>query len=336
MNNMGGNTLQQAEQLLKSGNRQAALPILTEYLRQNPGSERAWWMLSFAINDSGKQQECVKRVLQINPQNSAARARLEKLNGISSTPKSASSPSNRRGRILQYTVLSIMGCVVAGLVGYSGILFAQRYNAVPLQPAQATSTFVQQLSLPATWTPTPTASLIPTNTLNVPVTSVNQTLTPNPLLKTETPVPRSRVGPYAGYYGPSFGLMDVHTKKTVHLSDYEGRPVVIYFWATWCTICRTEMASMEAAYKGYQDEGLVFLAVDVGESAARAREYSDAMGLTFPILDDSNKSIARKYEIIGFPTFYFVETSGVISSVNVGGMDYWSFNIRVRQLLKLE
>ena len=93
---------------------------------------------------------------------------------------------------------------------------------------------------------------------------------------------------------------------------------------------------MEAAYKGYQDEGLVFLAVDVGESVAQAREYSDALDLTFPILNDSNQSIAAKYEIIGLPTFYFVEPSGVISSVRVGGMDYWSFNTKVRELLKLE
>jgi peroxiredoxin len=336
MNDMGGNFLQQAEQLLKSGNRQAALPILTEYLRQNPGSERAWWMLSFAINDSKKQLECVRRVLQINPQNSAALARLEKLKGGSFASKSASSHSNRSGRILQYAVLSIMGCVMAGLLGYSTFMFTQRYNAAPRQPAEATSTFVEQLSMPATWTPTPTASLVPTHTLNAPLTSIIQTFTPNPFIATETLVPKSKVGPYKGYYGPSFGLTDVHTQKTVHLSDYEGKSVVIYFWATWCAICKTEMPSMEATYKGYRDEGLVFLAVDVGESAAQAREYADALGLTFPVLDDSNKSVASKYEIVGFPTFYFIEPSGVISSVRIGGMDYWSFNTRVRQLLKLE
>lgn len=342
MSDTGGDLLQQAEQLLKSGNKQSALPLLMEYVRHYPNSTRGWWVLSFAVSDAQKQIECVERILQLDPKNSSAHARLEKLKGNSVTRSStvelkpSPPPAKKNSQFLQYAVLSVMGCVVVGLVGFSVVMFAQKYMSVPMQPESAPMEAVAftPISLPATWTPTPTSTLIPTHTLislttPLPETSVSDSLT-------ETSVPKSKIGPSSGYYAPGFSLTDVHTNSTVRLSDYKGKAVVIYFWATWCTICKTEMASMQAIYSGYQDDGLVFLGVDVRESAAQARDYSDALALTFPILDDSGGGVASQYEVMGFPTFYFIEPSGVISYIKIGGMDYWSFNTKIRELLKLE
>jgi len=53
--------------------------------------------------------------------------------------------------------------------------------------------------------------------------------------------------------------------KTHRLSDYRGHVVVLNFWATWCPPCRYEMPAMERAYQKLQGDGIVLLAVNVGE-----------------------------------------------------------------------
>jgi peroxiredoxin len=340
MDNMGGDLLQQAEQFLKDGNKQSALPLLVEYIRRNPNSARGWWMLSFAVSDPQKQIECVERILQMDPGNASARARLEKLKGNpavqSSSPavKHAPSKEKKNGKFLQYAVLSVMGCAVAGLLGFSVVMIAQRYQGTPLHAVPTEAISFTQISLHATWTPTPTSTLLPTHTLAFLTTPLPKTAIVEALPGTS--VPRSKIGLSPGFYAPDFSLTDVHANKTVKLSDYEGKAVVIYFWATWCAICKTEMPSMEGVYKGYQDDGLMLLAVNVGESASQARTYADGLDLTFPILNDAGKGVASNYEIIGYPTFYFIEPNGLVSSVKIGGMDYWSFNTRIRELLKLD
>lgn len=78
--------LRQAEQALHAGNVQQARALLVEFIRTNPSSERAWWLLSFAVPEESQQTDCLKRVLQINPANLQARDRLAKLKRTGSLP----------------------------------------------------------------------------------------------------------------------------------------------------------------------------------------------------------------------------------------------------------
>ncbi len=71
--------LQRAELLLREGRKEEARAVLMGYLRKDPSSARAWWLLSFALTDLRQQAECVERVLQMSPENMHARDRLSKL-----------------------------------------------------------------------------------------------------------------------------------------------------------------------------------------------------------------------------------------------------------------
>ena len=96
-----------------------------------------------------------------------------------------------------------------------------------------------------------------------------------------------------------------------------------------------EMPEVQKIYQAYKNQGFVVLAVDVGESAGRARKYRDAHSLTFPILNDDNSDVSSKYHVTGFPTHFFVDPSGVIASVNVGTLNYAGLNTMVRAMLNL-
>ncbi|MBI5954069.1 MAG: TlpA family protein disulfide reductase [Chloroflexi bacterium] len=357
--------LQNAEQFLREGRKQEARLTLVEYVRGNPSSTRGWWMLSFVLTDPRQQIECVEHVLRLDSNYAPARSRLEKLKGnlhappavspfVVSTPSqpvatpiqpSIQSPASRprkktNNMLLQFAVLGGMACVALGIFGFAAVMVVRGGSNVSMQSAQSVPpvqpTAVTPMSLPPTWTPPPPATLIATYTLiptNTPIGVIPDLATPTVFVLPTVAMPKPPVGVVEGASAPDFKLTNVNTDKKVRLSDYQGKVVIVFFWATWCQYCKMEMPEMEKVYRAYKDQGLVVLAVDVGETAGKARKYRDANSLTFPILNDSESEVSSKYRVTGLPTQFFVNPSGVISSVNVGTMDYSSLNLMVRRIL---
>lgn len=72
-------SLDQVFGLLHAGRREAAQALLIQYIRDNPRSDQAWYLLSVAVEDRDRQLECLRRALQINPDHRDARARLDRL-----------------------------------------------------------------------------------------------------------------------------------------------------------------------------------------------------------------------------------------------------------------
>lgn len=357
-------TLQQAEQLLREGKKQEARTLLVGYVRSNPSSTRGWWMLSFALTDSKQQIDCVERVLRLDPNYAPARARLEKLKGNINTQLSVSpfaesappqparqdapspapqKPASRprkttNSQVLKYVVLAVMACMAVGVIGIGAVMVIQWTSTVPAQAAPPIQpTAITPISLPPTWTPASTATLVATPTLastNTPL--VLPTLaTPTALVLPTIAIPKPEVGVVEGASAPDFKLTNVNTDKKARLSDYEGKAVLVFFWATWCQYCEMEMPEVQKIYQAYRDQGFVVLAIDVGETAGKARKYRDKHSLTFPILNDDGSDVSSKYRVSAFPTHFFVTPSGVIYSVNVGTLNYVGLNTRVRSMLNL-
>jgi thiol-disulfide isomerase/thioredoxin len=53
----------------------------------------------------------------------------------------------------------------------------------------------------------------------------------------------------------------------IDLASYRGKPVVVNFWATWCTPCREELPELERAYRKHRDAGLMVIAVSLDTEA---------------------------------------------------------------------
>src|SRR5689334_8002039 len=89
--------------------------------------------------------------------------------------------------------------------------------------------------------------------------------------------------PWKGSATPALALEDVQGKMH-RLSEYQGKVVLLNFWATWCTPCREEMPSMASLQESLQGRPFAVLAVNVGEGAPAARGFAEKMGLNFPLL----------------------------------------------------
>ena len=106
--------------------------------------------------------------------------------------------------------------------------------------------------------------------------------------------------------------------KTVYLSDFRDKPVMLNFWASWCRPCRAEMPYIQQVYEEWSDKGLVVLAVNIGESSAKVKEFVLNYGLSFPVLLDTKGDIAQQYNIRAIPTTFFIDKSGAIKDIKIG------------------
>lgn len=117
-----------------------------------------------------------------------------------------------------------------------------------------------------------------------------------------------------GQPAPDFNLTSLEGEQ-VRLSALKGRPVVVNFWASWCTPCRKEMPEFEAVQAKYGDQGLQVYGINVGESKVAVTNFRDQVGVTFPILIDTDESVQNAYKILPLPATFFIDRAGVIRAI---------------------
>lgn len=98
------------------------------------------------------------------------------------------------------------------------------------------------------------------------------------------------------------------------LNDYEGQPIIINFWATWCEPCLAEMPDLQRLYDEYTNSGLIVLGVNLGESQSDVDEWREKLSLTFPMLIDDGR-IAGLYRLRTQPTTFIISPQGVITHI---------------------
>ncbi|MBU8878771.1 TlpA family protein disulfide reductase [Bacillus sp. FJAT-29790] len=142
------------------------------------------------------------------------------------------------------------------------------------------------------------------------------------------------VGLNKGDKAPEIELVDLEG-HTVKLSDYKGKPILLNFWASWCGPCRIEMPYMEKQYKKYKKDGFEILAVNVTQTEKKRSDvdkFIKDFQLTFTIPLDEKGTASADYEIIGYPTSYFIDSDGVIRSKVIGPLDEEFLEKEIRRL----
>lgn len=122
---------------------------------------------------------------------------------------------------------------------------------------------------------------------------------------------------------PDFTAVDADGTE-VKLSDYVGKPIVLNFWASWCSPCKSEMPEFNAAWEELEGE-VQFLMVNMTDGAREtvesAREYVEGEGFTFPVLFDTKSEAAIAYSAYSLPTTYFIDAEGYVTARAVGAID---------------
>ena len=124
--------------------------------------------------------------------------------------------------------------------------------------------------------------------------------------------------PAGSRQAPAFALPDL-AGKTVSLSAYRGKPVLVNFWATWCPSCREEMPALEGLFRRSGGRFSV-IGVSLDENLAAVPPFVKVHGVTFPILIADQK-VSADYAVRGLPTAYLIDADGRIARRWVGALD---------------
>lgn len=108
---------------------------------------------------------------------------------------------------------------------------------------------------------------------------------------------------------PDFTLSGPHGKR-YRLSDMRGKPVIVNFWATWCPPCRAEMPALQRAWEAIEEQGIVILAINVGEDAKTVREFLAEVPVDFPLPLDTDSTVTQSWPLKGLPTTFVVDPEG--------------------------
>jgi thiol-disulfide isomerase/thioredoxin len=111
---------------------------------------------------------------------------------------------------------------------------------------------------------------------------------------------------------PDFSLQSLDG-KTVRLSDFRGKPVVLNFWATWCGPCKIEMPWFVDLQKEYGPAGLQFLGVAMDDANTKdIAEFAESMKVNYPILI-GKESVGDDYGGVQFlPETFYIDRNGKV------------------------
>ncbi|MFO8155423.1 MAG: redoxin domain-containing protein [Pseudomonadota bacterium] len=99
----------------------------------------------------------------------------------------------------------------------------------------------------------------------------------------------------------------------VELAEHAGEPVLIYFWATWCPVCKVEAPTINALDRDHN----VITVASWSESAA-VGAYVKESGFRPPVLVDHGERWAEAYGIQAVPAFFIVDGDGAIRFTTSG------------------
>ena len=124
----------------------------------------------------------------------------------------------------------------------------------------------------------------------------------------------------AGTVAPSFTLKDIDG-KSVSLSDFRGKQVVLHFWASWCPDCREETPQLKAAQAAADPSKVVFVSVsfDRKMEAFEAYVHENALG-GVQLFDASGKKeslVGTSYHVKWIPATYLIGPDGRIQFATV-------------------
>src|SRR5581483_6401605 len=105
-------------------------------------------------------------------------------------------------------------------------------------------------------------------------------------------------------------------KQQLSLASFKGKAVVINFWSSTCQPCKDEMPLLETQWERVQQQGVVFLGIDVEDTTSDGLAFLKTHGATYTSVIDSGGSTLVSYGVTYTPETIFVDKSGkVISAV---------------------
>jgi len=127
--------------------------------------------------------------------------------------------------------------------------------------------------------------------------------------------------PSIGNVAPDFALKDVDG-RSIRLSAYKGKVVLVEFWATWCPPCRELTPVLNRLYEKYKDKGFVILAL-TPEDTDTVKDYIKDHQVKYTVVIATQKTI-NQYGVIGIPMSFLIDKEGKIVNKHMYTPDFFN------------
>jgi len=132
---------------------------------------------------------------------------------------------------------------------------------------------------------------------------------------------------------PQFALKDLNG-RIVRLSDYQGKVVLINFWATWCPPCRAEMPDLVKLQREHGKDGLQIIGITYPpERSARVRRFARGLKVNYPIILGTREIKARFSSDETLPLTIVINRDGKVIEIISGILLREEFEEKIKPLL---
>jgi cytochrome c biogenesis protein CcmG, thiol:disulfide interchange protein DsbE len=127
--------------------------------------------------------------------------------------------------------------------------------------------------------------------------------------------------PLIGKAMPDFTLATLDGSKQVHLATLKGTPLVLNFWASWCTGCQQEAPFLQKAQGQLKGQHMLLLGIEGQEAASAGQSFLQKYSLNYlNVHDTTDGTTAISYGVTAFPETLFINSKGIVVAKWIGAL----------------
>ena len=130
---------------------------------------------------------------------------------------------------------------------------------------------------------------------------------------------------------PDFAVTDLDG-KLIRLSNFNGKVVLLDFWATWCAPCLAEMPEFDRWQGKYGAQGLQVIGISMDDDAGSAQRVMRHLGIGYPIAMGNVRMAAQYGGVMGLPLTFLIDRNGVVRARFQGETDSAAIERRMKEL----
>lgn len=125
--------------------------------------------------------------------------------------------------------------------------------------------------------------------------------------------------PFIGLNAPEFTIYDIDGIP-FSLAELEGKPVILIFWASWCSVCKSILPDLQSTYLEFSRDDVEIISINMTyqDQLPAVEAYISESKITFPVLIDVTGAVASSFSIRALPTAFIINPEGIIHSIIIG------------------